>query len=70
MNDRIDDKFEYNTKHILFNEIENIKDRNEFMKTHIINLSDSSYDYDSEDDDAEDDDDGQSATIVDNNVNE
>jgi hypothetical protein len=47
------ENFQYNTKHIAFNEGENIKDRNEFMHSHKIKLIEEVHDdseYDSEDD--------------------
>ena len=44
------ENFQYNTKHIAFNESENIKDRNEFMQSHKIKLIEEVQDDDSDDD--------------------
>jgi hypothetical protein len=46
--------FQYNTKHIAFNESENVKDKNEFMKSHATKLSEEVNDDDDDDDDDDD----------------
>jgi hypothetical protein len=47
--------FQYNTKHIVFNESENIKDKTEFMKSHAIKLCEEINDDGDDDDDTADD---------------
>jgi hypothetical protein len=47
------ENFQYNTKHIAFNEGENIKDRNEFMHSHKIKLIEEV--HGDSDDDSDDD---------------
>jgi hypothetical protein len=61
------ENFQYNTKHIAFNEGENIKDRNEFMHSHKIKLIEEV--HDDSDDDSDDDagnDDNENETGQDN----
>jgi hypothetical protein len=50
------ENFHYNTKHIAFNETENIKDKNEFMKSHATKLRED-LDHDDDDNDVDHDDD-------------
>lgn len=45
------ENYQYNTKHIAFNENENVKDKNEFMKSHATKLSE---DFDYDDDNSSD----------------
>jgi len=62
--------FQYNTKHIAFNESENVKDKNEFMKSHATKLSEELNDYyDDDDDDDNNDVDDNDNNDVDNNDN-
>jgi hypothetical protein len=59
--------FQYNTKHIAFNESENVKDKNEFMKSHATKLSEEVND-DNDDDDDDDDDDVDNNDVDNNDV--
>ena len=52
------EKFQYNTKHIVFNESERMKDRNEFMQSHLTKLTEQVNDDDDDDDDDDYDDQG------------
>jgi len=48
------ENFQYNTKHIVFNETENIKDKNEFMNSHSTKLCEEINEDDDDDDDDDD----------------